>query len=77
MIITLLGVCRFVPGLMTLALFQGHRCVSKMNCKKCFVASCPVQFTVASYFENIMYNMLSGTGVYLKEIINTFFPVYL
>ena len=37
MIITLLGVCRFIPGLMTLILFQGrsHVC-QNINCIVCF-----------------------------------------
>ena len=35
-IITLLGVYQFKPSLMTLTLFQGHRCVRIMNCKLFF-----------------------------------------
>ena len=32
-IITLPGVYQFIPGLMTLIWFQGHRCVGIINCK--------------------------------------------
>ena len=35
-IITLLGVYQFMPDLMILTLFQGHRCVRIINCKMCF-----------------------------------------
>ena len=30
---TLFGVYQFIPGLLTLTLFQGHRCVRNINCK--------------------------------------------
>ena len=35
-IITLLGVYQFILGLMTLILFQGHKCVRIINCKSFF-----------------------------------------
>ena len=35
-IITLLGVCQCIPDLMTLSMFQGHRCVRIINHKLCF-----------------------------------------
>ena len=33
MFISLLGVYQFIPGLMTMTLFEGHRCVRIINCK--------------------------------------------
>ena len=36
MIITFLWVCQFIPGLMTLTMFQGYRCVRIINCKLFF-----------------------------------------
>ena len=38
--ITLLGLYIFNVSLMTLGLFQGHRCVGNINCKLCFLDSC-------------------------------------
>ena len=42
MIITLLGVYIVIVSLMTLALFQGHRCVKNINCKLHVLDSCPL-----------------------------------
>ena len=39
---TLLGVYIVMLGLMTLALFQGHRCVRNINCKFHVLDSCPL-----------------------------------
>ena len=41
MFITLLGVYIFKTDLMTVILFQGHRCVRNINCELCFLDSCP------------------------------------
>ena len=40
MIITLLGVYIVIVALMTLTLFQGHRCVGNINCKLHVLDSC-------------------------------------
>ena len=40
MIWTLLRIYIFILGLMTLTLFQGHRCVRNINCKLCFLDTC-------------------------------------
>ena len=40
LIITLLGVCIFTEGLMTLTVFQDHRCVRKLNYKLCLLDAC-------------------------------------
>ena len=40
-IIILLGIHQFMPGLMTLILFQGHRCFRIINCKLFVLYSCP------------------------------------
>ena len=37
MIVTLLGVCIVIVGLMTLTWFQGHRCVRNINCQLCIL----------------------------------------
>ena len=42
LIITLLGVYIVIPGLMTLTLFQDHRCVRNINCKLRVLDSCAV-----------------------------------
>ena len=36
-IITLLWVCQFIPGFVTLTVFQGHRCVGIINCNFFFI----------------------------------------
>ena len=36
MIIILMGVYRYIPGLVTLTLFQDQRCVKTVNCKLCW-----------------------------------------
>ena len=38
---TLPGLYQFIPGLITLTLFQGHRCVRILNCKS-FLGPCPL-----------------------------------
>ena len=42
LIITLLGVYIVIVGLMTLTLFQGHWCVTNINCKFRVLDSCPL-----------------------------------
>ena len=49
MILTLLGAYRFILGLMTLALFQGNRCVRIINCKLFF------SFLMTVIFKNIVW----------------------
>ena len=42
MILILLRVYHFIPGMMTLTLFQGHKFVRIMNCKHFLKDSCPL-----------------------------------
>ena len=42
MVITFLGVYIVIVGLITLILFQGHRCVRNTNCKLHVLDFCPV-----------------------------------
>ena len=74
MFITSLGVYIVMVGLVTLDLFQGHRCVWNINCKLRIFDSCLLLFKrcmVATYIKKIMHvNMISITGVYSREIIN-------
>ena len=79
MIIILLGVYIFIVGLMTLTLFQGHRCVRNINCKLCFVDSCVDSCrlylnVVATCIKKIMHNMKCVTGVCVcsREILYMF-----
>ena len=76
MIITLLGVCQFKPGWMTLALFQGHRCVKiiKWQTAYCFLDSC-LLCKCCMFATLKRSSMVYMTGVYLRGMINTIFPV--
>ena len=57
-------------------LVEGHRRIRKINCKLCFLDSCPLQFKygmVATYIKKIMHNMICATlSVYSREIIQMF-----
>ena len=75
MIITFPGICWFMPGLMTLTLFQGYSCVGNVNHKLYFLDSYLLEFkycTVATCIKKIMHNMLCVTGMYIRKIINIF-----
>ena len=67
MSITLLGVYQFIPHLMTLTLFQGHRCVRIIKCK--------LLFRFLSNVKSCMLWTLRVTGVYLRDIADTFCSV--
>ena len=57
-VITLLGVCIVISGLMTL--FQGHMFIRNINCKLHVLDFCPLQFqrrVVATYMKKIMYSI--------------------
>ena len=80
LIITLLRVYQFVPGLMTLTLFQGHMCVRIIRCNfKNFFKSLVhhglkvVWFLHVYIKKTIHTSMLCRTGVYLRDITNMFF----
>ena len=75
MIITLLGSTLSFVALMTLTLFQGHRCVRNINCKLGVLDFCPLVWCcmVATHIKKIMHNMICMTDVYSREIINMFF----
>ena len=81
MIITLLGVYVVILDLITLTLFQGHRCLRNVNANCVFlilvICSLNKGCMVAKYFKKIMHNMMFVTGVYLREIINLFLVEYL
>ena len=69
MIITLLGAYIVILGLMTLTLFQGHRCVRNMNCKSRVLDFCPLYFKrymVATNIKKIMHNMICVTLVCIQ-----------
>ena len=76
MIIALLWVYIFIEGLMTLALFQGHRCVRNINSKLHVWDSCPVylkHYMAATVcIQKIMHNMICVT-MFSREVINMFF----
>ena len=65
-IITLLGVSQFIPGLMTLALFQGHR-VSELWTANFVLDFCPQQFKYCmglTYINKIRHSMLCVSGAW-------------
>ena len=70
MVTTLLGVYIDILGLMTLALFQGHRYVRNIYGRLCFLDSCPL---LQAGDEAV--SMLCVTVVHLKDITNMFSPV--
>ena len=76
MIITMLGVQQFMPGLMTLTLLQGHRYVRIINWIL-FLDSCPLKLRclVAMHIKMIKHTMLCVTGVYLRDTTNTIFVI--
>ena len=72
MIMTLLGVYIAIVGLMTLTLFQGHRCVRNINCKLRFFYSCSLYCWLkccmfATYIKKIMHNMTYVTLMCIQE----------
>ena len=81
MIITLFGVYQFIPGLMILTLFQGHRFVKIIKSNFLifiFLDSCQLWFKqciVLAYMREIKDSMLCVTGVYL-DITNPIFFNY-
>ena len=60
-IITLLQVYQFIPGLMTLTLFQCHSYIKKI--------------LVLTDIKKIWHSMLCVTGVYLRDITNMIFVI--
>ena len=76
MLIILLGVYIVILGLMTLILFQGHRCVRKIYCKLVFwilvLCSLSVVWLLHTLKVYAQYN-LCDSGVYSRETINMFF----
>ena len=64
-----------IVGLMTLTLFQDHRCIRDINCKLCFVDPCPLYFKccmVAQYIGKIMHNMNCATFVCIQGGVHVF-----
>ena len=69
MILTMLRVYIAILGLLTLTLFQGHRCIRNMNCKLHVFDSCPLHFKccrVATYIRKIMHNLTCVMLVYIQ-----------
>ena len=75
-IITLLWVYEFIPGLMTLTLFHGHRRVRIINCNFSYFLSflkkksCSPYFKrsmVLVYIQKIRHCMLCVTGMFFEE----------
>ena len=67
--ITLFGAYEFIPGLMTLALFQGHRCVRVINCNSFYFRFLStVVCMLATNIKKINQSILCVTGVYLTNI---------
>ena len=56
-IITLLGVYQFIPGLMTMTLFQGQRFVRIVNCK------------LFSRFLPMVVSQLYGSCIHYKDVM--------
>ena len=76
MVMTLLGIYVVNLHLMTLTLFQGHRCVRNVTCKLWFwiLVLCSLKHCmVASYIKEIMHNMICVTVVYSGKVIYIFF----
>ena len=66
-----------IPDFMTLTLLQGHRHVRNINCKLWYCMVAPyikkiMHCVIATYIKNTMRNNLCGPGVYLREMMNTF-----
>ena len=75
MIVTLLEVYIAIIGLITVTLFEGHRCFRNINCELRVLYSCPLLFKhcmFATYITKIRRSMLCVTGVYLMDITDTF-----
>ena len=70
-IIIILHQVYLIPGLMTLALFQGRMCVRIINCKL-FLDSYSLCM-VLTYLKKIRHGTLCVTGVCLRDIANTTF----
>ena len=72
---TFLGVDIVILGLMTLTLFQGHRCVRNINCKPRVLDCCLLQFKhciVTTHIKKIVHKYLCDSGEYSREIIKLF-----
>ena len=70
MIITMLRVYIFILGLMTLTMFQDHRCIRNINHKLSVLDSCPLWFKccmVVTYIKKtIMHSMIFVTLVCIQ-----------
>ena len=79
MIITLLKVYLFILGFMILTLFQGHRFVRIINSQLFLRFSSTVEngYMIGTNMKNIEHSMPCVTIVYIRDLINTFSPLFM